>query len=37
MIKRIAVDLAKSIYPFAEGVHVGQLSQRRRLSREAFR
>ncbi|WP_137820436.1 IS110 family transposase [Pseudomonas sp. 2FG] len=36
MHKRIAVDLAKSVYQVAESVHVGQVSQRKRLSREAF-
>nr|WP_083491690.1 transposase [Pseudomonas taeanensis] len=37
MHKRIAVDLAKSVYQVAESVRVGQVSQRRRLNREAFR
>lgn len=37
MIKRIAVDLAKSVYQVAESARVGQVSQRKRLSREAFR
>lgn len=36
-MKRIAVDLAKSVYQVAESVRVGQVSQRRRLNREAFR
>jgi transposase len=37
MHKRIAVDLAKSVYQVAESVRVGQVSQRKRLNREAFR
>lgn len=37
MHKRIAVDLAKSVYQVAESVRAGVVSQRRRLSREAFR
>ena len=37
MNKRIAVDLAKSVYQVAESVRAGQVSQRKRLSREAFR
>jgi transposase len=36
MIKRIAVDLAKSVYQVAESVRGGQVSQRKRLSRAAF-
>ncbi|MEX6504674.1 IS110 family transposase, partial [Pseudomonas zhanjiangensis] len=36
-MKRIAVDLAKSVYQVAESVRAGAVSQRRRLSREAFR
>ncbi|QLC74863.1 IS110 family transposase [Pseudomonas sp. LPB0260] len=35
-MKRIAVDLAKSVYQVAESVRAGVVSQRRRLSREAF-
>ena len=35
-MKRIAVDLAKSVYQVAESVRVGQVSQRKRLSRAAF-
>jgi transposase len=35
-MKRIAVDLAKSIYQVAESVRAGVVSQRRWLSREAF-
>jgi transposase len=35
-MKRIAVDLAKSVYQVAESVHAGAVSQRWRLSREAF-
>ncbi|MGG2399019.1 IS110 family transposase [Pseudomonas sp. SH1-B] len=35
-MKRIAVDLAKSVYQVAESVHSGQVVQRRRLNREAF-
>jgi transposase len=35
-MKRIAVDLAKSVYQVAESVRVGVVSQHRRLSREAF-
>ncbi|GAB3372516.1 hypothetical protein GCM10027514_06690 [Azotobacter armeniacus] len=37
MHKQIAVDLAKSVYQVAESVLAGQVSQRRRLKREAFR
>lgn len=36
-MKRIAVDLAKSVYQVAECVRSGQVVQRKRLSREAFR
>ena len=36
-MKRIAVDLAKSVYQVAESVRSGQVVQRKRLSREAFR
>ncbi|SER00931.1 Transposase [Azotobacter beijerinckii] len=36
MPKQIAVDLAKSVYQVAESVCASQVSQRRRLSREAF-
>ena len=36
-MKRIAVDLAKSVYQVAESVRSGQLVQRKRLNREAFR
>ena len=36
-MKRIAVDLAKSVYQVAESVRSGQVAQRRRLSRVAFR
>ena len=36
-MKRIAVDLAKSVYQVAESVRSGQVSQRKRLNREAFR
>lgn len=35
-MKRIAVDLAKSVYQVAESVRSGQVIQRKRLSREAF-
>ncbi|NQD94735.1 hypothetical protein HP532_18980 [Pseudomonas sp. CrR25] len=35
-MKRIAVDLAKSVYQVAESVRAGAVSQHRRLSREAF-
>ena len=35
-MKRIAVDLAKSVYQVAESVRAGQVSQRRRLNREVF-
>ena len=35
-MKRIAVDLAKSVYQVAESVRFGQVSQRKRLSRAAF-
>ena len=37
MHKRIAVDLAKSVYQVAESVRAGQVSQRKRLNRESFR
>ncbi len=36
-MKRIAVDLAKSVYQVAESVRSGQVMQRKRLNREAFR
>lgn len=36
-MKRIAVDLAKSVYQVAESVRAGQVEQRKRLSRVAFR
>lgn len=36
-MKRIAVDLAKSVYQVAESVRFGQVVQRKRLNREAFR
>ena len=36
-MKRIAVDLAKSVYQVAESVHSGKVVQRKRLNREAFR
>jgi transposase len=36
MHKRIAVDLAKSVYQVAESVRVGHVSQRKRLNRAAF-
>ena len=36
-MKRIAVDLAKSVYQVAESVLSGQVVQRKRLNREAFR
>ena len=36
-MKRIAVDFAKSVYQVAESVRSGQVAQRRRLSRVAFR
>ena len=35
-MKRIAVDLAKSVYQVAESVRSGQVVQRKRLNREAF-
>ena len=35
-MKRIAVDLAKSVYQVAESVRAGEVSQRKRLSRVAF-
>ena len=35
-MKRIAVDLAKSVYQVAESVRAGEVSQRKRLSRKAF-
>ncbi len=36
-MKRIAVDLAKSVYQVAESIHVGRVDRRRRLDPEAFR
>ena len=36
-MKRIAVDLAKSVYQVAESVRSGQVVQRKRLNRKAFR
>ena len=36
-MKRIAVDLAKSVYQVAESLRSGQVVQRKRLNREAFR
>ncbi|HHK0105696.1 TPA: IS110 family transposase, partial [Pseudomonas aeruginosa] len=36
-MKRIAVDLAKSVYQVAESVRSGHVMQRKRLNREAFR
>ncbi len=36
-MKRIAVDLAKSVYQVAESVRSGQVIQRKRLNREAFK
>ena len=36
-MKRIAVDLAKSVYQVAENVRSGQVIQRKRLNREAFK
>ena len=36
-MKRIAVDLAKSVYQVAESVRSGHVVQRKRLNREAFR
>jgi hypothetical protein len=36
-MKLIAVDLAKSVYQIAESVRFGQVVQRKRLNREAFR
>ena len=36
MHKRIAVDLAKSVYQVAESVRVGHVSQRKRLNRAQF-
>ncbi len=36
-MRRIAVDLAKSVYQVAESVRSGQVVQRKRLNREAFR
>jgi transposase len=36
-MKRIAVDLAKSVYQVAESVRSGQVVQRKGLNREAFR
>ncbi len=35
-MKRIAVDLAKSVYQVAESVHVGRVDRRKRLDPEAF-
>lgn len=35
-MKRIAVDLAKSVFQVAESIRAGQVVQRRRLNREAF-
>ena len=35
-MKRIAVDLAKSVYQVAESIHVGRVDRRRRLDPEAF-
>lgn len=35
-MKRIAVDLAKSVYQVAESVRSGQVVQRKRLNREAL-
>lgn len=35
-MKRIAVDLAKSVYQVAESVRAGEVSQHKRLSRVAF-
>ena len=37
VMKRIAVDLAKSVYQVAESVRSGQVVQCKRLNREAFR
>ena len=37
VMKRIAVDLAKSVYPVAESVRFGQVVQHKRLNREALR
>ncbi len=36
-MKRIAVDLAKSVYQVAESVRSGQVVQRKRLNRESCR
>lgn len=36
-MKRIAVELAKSVYQVTESVRSGQVVQRKRLNREAFR
>ncbi|WP_439888795.1 transposase [Pseudomonas sp. MBLB4123] len=36
-MKRIAVDLAKSVYQVAAGVRSGHVVQRKRVNREAFR
>lgn len=36
-MKRIAADLAKSVYQVTESVRFGQVVQRERLNREAFR
>lgn len=36
-MKRIAVDLVKSVYQVAESVRSGLVVQRKRLNREAFR
>lgn len=35
-MKRIAVDLAKSVYQVAESVRAGEVIQRKRLNRGAF-
>ncbi len=35
-MKRIAIDLAKSVYQVAESIHVGRVDRRRRLDPEAF-
>ena len=35
-MKRIAVDLAKSVYQVAESVRSGRVVQRKRLNREAL-
>ncbi len=36
-MKRISADLVKSVYHVAESVRSGQVVQRKRLNREAFR